>query len=98
MNDAYARFLERYPAYRETASLDALRASDYGRLDGSGHTYLDYTGGGMYGESQIREHAKVLASAAFGNPHSASRASIATTNLVEETRREVLAFFKATAD
>jgi len=99
MNDtAYARFLERYPAYRDTVSLDALRASDYGRLDASGHTYLDYTGGGMYGESQIRDHASVLAASAFGNPHSGSLASITTTGLVEETRREVLAFFNATSD
>ncbi len=99
MNDtAYARFLERYPAYRDTATIDVLRASDYARLDQSGHTYLDYTGGGMYGDSQVREHASVLASSAFGNPHSASLASIATTSLVEETRREVLAFFNATAD
>jgi molybdenum cofactor sulfurtransferase len=99
MNDtAYGRFLERYPAYRDTVTIDALRASDYARLDQNGHTYLDYTGGGMYGDSQIREHASVLASSAFGNPHSASLASIATTGLVEETRREVLAFFNATAD
>jgi len=99
MNDtSYVRFLERYPEYRDTATIDALRASDYSRLDQSGHTYLDYTGAGMYGESQVREHARVLASAAFGNPHSASRASITTTGLVEETRREVLAFFNATAN
>jgi selenocysteine lyase/cysteine desulfurase len=97
MNDsAYARFLERYPAYRETASLDALRASEYSRLDESEHTYLDYTGGGMYAGSQVRDHAAILASSAFGNPHSASLASITTTSLVEETRREVLAFFGAT--
>src|SRR6185503_17263077 len=99
MNDtSYLRFLERYPEYRDTATIDALRASDYSRLDQSGHTYLDYTGAGMYGEYQVREHARVLASAAFGNPHSASRASITTTGLVEETRREVLAFFNATAN
>jgi molybdenum cofactor sulfurtransferase len=83
MNDsAYARFLERYPEYRSTAQIDALRASDYGRLDEAGHTYLDYTGGGMYGASQVRDHAGVLASSAFGNPHSASLASIASTDLV----------------
>lgn len=99
MNDpSYARFLERYPAYRETARLDELRASDYRRLDEGGHTYLDYTGAGMYGESQVREHASVLSQSALGNPHSGSLASIASTGLVEDTRREVLAFFGGTAN
>ena len=34
----------------------ALRAREYARLDARGHTYLDYTAGGLYAESQVREH------------------------------------------
>jgi molybdenum cofactor sulfurtransferase len=95
---AYARFLEAYPDYHRTASLDALRASDYGRLDASQHAYLDYTGGGLYAASQISEHASLLARSVFGNPHSASLASATTTDLVEQTRRRVLAHFNAASE
>jgi hypothetical protein len=40
-------FLRRFPAYATTAPIDELRAADYARLDRLGHTYLDYTGGGL---------------------------------------------------
>ena len=53
MERAYAEFLEKYPEYASTAVLDALRQSDYARLDAQGHVYLDYTGGGLHGESPI---------------------------------------------
>ena len=98
MGDASARFLQAHPDYRSTAALDALRASDYGRLDACLHTYLDYTGAGLYAESQIREHADLLTRTVFGNPHSGSLASMATTDLVEGTRASVLEFFNAAAD
>jgi selenocysteine lyase/cysteine desulfurase len=96
--DAYAKFLEAYADYRDTASLDALRASEYGRLDAGQHAYLDYTGGGLYAESQITGHARLLARGVFGNPHSASLASATTTALVEQTRRHVLAYFNASSE
>jgi selenocysteine lyase/cysteine desulfurase len=95
---AYAEFLEAHADYRGTASLDALRASDYGRLDASRHAYLDYTGGGLHAESQISDHARLLAREVFGNPHSASLASATTTGLVEQTRRHVLAYFNAASE
>ena len=57
--------------------------------------YLDYTGGGLYAESQIRQHAELLNSAVFGNPHSASPTSSGMTRLVERARRAVLAWFNA---
>src|SRR5687768_6295413 len=54
--DMDADFAARYPEYLATAHLDALRASEYGRLDRSGHVYLDYTGGSLHAESQVRTH------------------------------------------
>src|SRR5688572_15136881 len=90
-------FLERYAEYQATAAIDDLRARDYGRLDREGHVYLDYTGGSLYAESQVRAHAELLASGVFGNPHSGSRSSVASTSLVEETRRRILEFFHAPA-
>ena len=71
--------LEHHPDYLATATLDALRRDDYARLDASGQVYLAYTGAGLYGDSQVREHLALLADQVLGNPHSVSRASSAST-------------------
>jgi molybdenum cofactor sulfurtransferase len=92
---ALDQFIGRFPEYESTAAIDRLRASDYGRLDRDGHIYLDYTGGSLYAESQVRAHADLLASGVFGNPHSGSLSSMASTSLVEDTRRRILEFFHA---
>ena len=70
MGAALSDFQRRYPAYAGTAVLDGMRARDYTRLDATGHIYLDYTGGGLYAESQLARHRELLADAVFGNPHS----------------------------
>jgi molybdenum cofactor sulfurtransferase len=77
---------------------DALREREYSRLDRGGHVYLDYTGAGLHAESQLLEHARLLAGEVLGNPHSANLTSSATTALVERTRRAVLAYFNASPD
>jgi molybdenum cofactor sulfurtransferase len=84
-----------HPAYAETAVLDDLRRSDFARLDRGGHVYLDYTGGGLYAQSQLREHMRLLNSRVFGNPHSSNPSSAASTDLVERARAYVLEFFNA---
>ncbi len=84
--------------YRATSVLDDLRGSDYSRLDAADHVYLDYTGAGLYGDSQIRAHAALLAREVLGNPHSASLASGATTAHVEGARAAVLEYFNASHD
>lgn len=81
--------------YRSTAKLDVLRASEYARLDAQKHVYLDYTGGGLYAESQLRAHMELLRGHVFGNPHSSNPTSQVMTDLVERTRRAILAFFNA---
>ena len=48
--------------------------------------YLDYTGAGVYAESQLREHMGLLESGVFGNPHSINPTSAASTELVERAR------------
>ena len=90
-----ADFLAQCPDYAGTARLDELRATEYRRLDAAGHVYLDYTGGSLHAESQVREHADLLNAHVFGNPHSASRTSAATTTLVERARAAVLDWFNA---
>ena len=76
----------------------ALRAREYARLDARGHTYLDYTAGGLYAESQVREHEALLRGSVFGNPHSTNPASLASTELAERARAAVLAYFNAAPD
>ena len=94
---AYAEFLKAYPEFEATAQVDALRASEYRRLDEQQHVYLDYTGGSLHADSQVREHAELLTHQVFGNPHSASPTSSGMTDLVEQTRRAVLEWFHAPA-
>lgn len=91
-------FLQTYPAFETTRLLDELRAGEYARLDALGHIYLDYTGGGLYAESQLRQHHDLLRNNVFGNPHSSNPTSMAMTHLIERTRRSVLEFFRASPD
>ena len=65
-----AAFLREHPEYAGTAVLDELRRDDFARLDRGGHVYLDYTGGGLYAQSQLREHMRLLESGVFAiAPH-----------------------------
>lgn len=97
IQNAYEKFLAAHPDYGDGTAVAALRAGDYARLDQSGHVYLDYTGGGLYGASQLRLHRELLDSGVFGNPHSHNPTSMASTDLVERARHAVLEFFNADA-
>lgn len=92
------RFEKRYPEYGDTRSLDHLRRREYSRLDKLGHTYLDYTGGSLYADSQLSEHRKFLAGAVLGNPHSHNPSSQYATSLADEARGDVLRFFNASPE
>lgn len=96
--EAEAAFRRETPAYATTSRLDDLRATDYGRLDRLGQIYLDYTGAGLYAESQTREHLELLNNHVFGNPHSSNPTSMVSTAHVEETRAAILDFFHAPPD
>jgi len=98
LTDSETLFHQRYPDFASTRALDELRASDYARLDRLGHVYLDYTGGGLYAESQIQQHVALLTGGVFGNPHSSNPTSQAMTELVEHTRRYILEYFHAAPD
>ncbi len=91
----YAEFLKKYPAYASTLHIDKLRAEDYRRLDQAGHVYLDYTGAGLYAESQVRKHQQILLENTFGNPHSSNPTSQAATKYVDSARAYVLSYFNA---
>lgn len=98
MADALKRFVDACPAYTSTGAIDGLRMRDFGRLDAASHVYLDYTGGSLYAESLVREHAQRLLHEVLGNPHSDSPASRRSTELVEHTRARVLRFFNASPE
>ncbi|MEZ4671930.1 MAG: aminotransferase class V-fold PLP-dependent enzyme [Anaerolineae bacterium] len=81
-----------------TISFDELRASEFSRLDAGGHVYLDYTGGGLYAESQVRAHADTLLHNVLGNPHSQNPTSLASTHNVHAARERIRQFFQADED
>lgn len=98
MEEDFQSFRQAYPDFDTTQKLDGLRATEYARLNRQDHVYLDYTGGALYAESQLREHLDLLDDGIFGNPHSKNLTSMAMTDLVEQTREYVLKYFHASPD
>ena len=90
--------LPHHPDYVATASLDTLRRDEYPVLDADDQVYLDYTGAGLFTQSQVRAHLNLLQREILGNPHSASLSSTRSTALVEGARRAVLAYFNGADD
>ena len=70
-----------------------LRQREFARLDRSRHVYADYTGSALYGTSQLLDHYGLLARGIFGNPHSESPSSRASTEAIDAVRDIVLRFF-----
>jgi len=95
---ALTAFQQQYPTFDTTRVLDELRATEYARLDRQQHVYLDYTGGGLYAECQLRDYFYLINNQVFGNPHSTNPASQAMNTLVEQARRYVLDYFRASPD
>ncbi len=90
-----AELLQQCPGYAKTQILDDLRRAEFSRLDRLGHVYVDYTGGGLFGESQVRKHMQLLTDSVMGNPHSTNPTSAVATEGVVRCRRRVLEFFNA---
>jgi len=98
LTDALNKFLLSYPEYKNTSRLDALRETEYRRLDALEHIYLDYTGGSLYAESQLQTHMEFLNNHVFGNPHSNNPTSLQMTDAVERARNTVLQYFNASPE
>ncbi len=77
---------------------ETIRHTEYANLDAGGHTYLDFTGGNLNPRGLIEAHHKMLFESVLGNPHSTNPTSQLATQLVEDTRRKILSFFKASDD
>jgi selenocysteine lyase/cysteine desulfurase len=78
-------------------TFDELRRREFSRLDELRHTYADYTGSALYGASQLRAQQALLAGGIFGNPHSASPSSRASSETIDRVRGLVLQFFDVDA-
>jgi selenocysteine lyase/cysteine desulfurase len=74
-------------------SFAELRRREFARLDAQRHAYLDYTGAALYGASQVRAHLALLEQGLYGNPHSDSAPSRASTEAMEQARTRLLQFF-----
>ena len=98
LKHAEDEFRARYPEFETTRKLDQLREREYARLDQQHHVYLDYTGGGLYADSQTRAHTDLLLGNVFGNPHSTNPTSQAMTQHIERARAAVLEYFNAAPD
>jgi selenocysteine lyase/cysteine desulfurase len=81
-----------------SAYFAGLRAREFARLDVHRHAYLDYTGSALYAASQLRAHEALLRDGLFGNPHSDSGPSRASTDVIATARRRVLRFFGVSAE
>jgi len=74
---------------------DDLRHREFARLDASNLAYLDFTGSGLYAESQITAHVRDLERGVFGNPHSAHAPSHTSTDVLDAARADVLRLLDA---
>src|SRR6185437_9364232 len=72
-----------------------LRKTEFGRLDATGSVYMDYTGAALYPESLVCRSARRLNGCVFGNPHSESGPSLASTDAMNEARRLTRRFLNA---
>ena len=95
---AYDHFLKNHPSYTTTLALDALRASEYGRLAAQNQVYLDFTGGGLHAASQVQAHVTMLNEEVLGNPHSVNPSSTKMTRRVEDARAAVLDYFNGAGE
>ncbi|WOL18951.1 molybdenum cofactor sulfurase isoform X2 [Canna indica] len=94
---AKAAFLKRFGkdyGYPDAPkNINEIRASEFKRLEGL--VYLDHAGATLYSEAQMEAVAKDLTSNVYGNPHSQSDSSLATSDIIAAARQQVLDYFNA---
>ncbi|XP_057950227.1 molybdenum cofactor sulfurase isoform X2 [Malania oleifera] len=97
MNADKQEFLKEFGRYygypNGPKSIDDIRASEFKRLDGL--VYLDHAGATLYSELQMEAIFKDLTTSVYGNPHSQSDSSSATSDIVRQARQQVLEYCNA---
>lgn len=81
------------PMYNPRA--DGVYDAEVGPRMPPGHHYLDYTGAGLYLNSQVEAFSAELTTTLFGNPHSANPSSSRSDAAIEGVRAQVLAWVHA---
>lgn len=77
----FSDFMQRFGNdYGYNNTIDDIREQDMKRLKGA--VYLDYTGSGLYRESQVQQCNDLLLNGIYGNAHSRSPSSLNTEHLV----------------
>ncbi|KAJ4975209.1 hypothetical protein NE237_000315 [Protea cynaroides] len=89
-------FGEDYGYPNAPKNIDEIRASEFKRLDGV--VYLDHAGATLYSETQMEAIFKNLTSNVYGNPHSQSDSSLATSEVVRAARQQVLDYCNASPE
>ncbi|GAK99499.1 cysteine desulfurase [Nonlabens ulvanivorans] len=98
LSSLYKKQTAQKPTLLHDTYFNDLRRKEYSRLCQQQHTYLDFTGGNLYAQSQLDEHQSLLRNNVLGNPHSGNPSSLLATQLVQEARDKVLTFFNASED
>ncbi|KAL8205664.1 hypothetical protein R6Q57_009215 [Mikania cordata] len=92
MNTAKDQFLKEFGEFYgypdAPKNIDGIRATEFKRLDGN--VYLDHAGATLYSELQMEAIFKDLTTTVYGNPHSQSSCSLATSDIIEDARLQVL--------
>ncbi|XP_021738429.1 molybdenum cofactor sulfurase-like isoform X3 [Chenopodium quinoa] len=78
-------------------TIDEIRATEFKRLGDTDTVYLDHAGATLYSELQMEAIFKDLTSNVYGNPHSQSDSSLATSEIIKECRQQVLDYCNASA-
>ncbi|KAF2456652.1 molybdenum cofactor sulfurase protein-like protein [Lineolata rhizophorae] len=73
--------------------VEEMRQREYPMIKGI--TYLDHAGTTLYSKSLMERFSSEMVSNAFGNPHSASSSSIASSRRVDDVRLKLLRHFNA---
>ncbi|KAG2188001.1 hypothetical protein INT44_000751 [Umbelopsis vinacea] len=78
--------------------LDRIRGEEFSRLDEAGMVYLDYAGAALYPKHLLTKHHRFLEQHVLGNPHSGSPASMVSSQIEIQARKEVLKYFDVNED
>ncbi|KAF4979030.1 hypothetical protein FZEAL_4705 [Fusarium zealandicum] len=79
--------------YRYNAAVEEFREREYPMLRDS--VYLDHAGTTLCSKSLMGEFASEMTSVLYGNPHSASPSSQASTSRIEDARMNLMTFLGA---
>ncbi|CAA7056729.1 unnamed protein product [Microthlaspi erraticum] len=78
-------------------NIKEIRETEFKRLD-QGVVYLDHAGSTLYSELQMENIFKDFTSSVYGNPHSQSDISSATSDIIADARHQVLEYFNASPE